>query len=88
MAKKKKQQSKKQMVAAPAVEQTGSKFSFVQIKKFLNDVQREFVKIAWPTKQNTIRLTITMIIFVIIVSLYLGAVDMILGKLIGYILSL
>ena len=88
MAKNKKQQSKKQMVAAHAAEQTGSKFSLDQIKKFLTDVQREFTKIAWPTKQNTIRLTITMIIFVFIVSLYLGAVDMILGKLIGYILSL
>ncbi|MDA3969856.1 MAG: preprotein translocase subunit SecE [Desulfobulbaceae bacterium] len=88
MAKNKKQQSKKQMVAAHAAEQTGSKFSLDQFKKFLTDVQREFTKIAWPTKQNTIRLTITMIIFVFIVSLYLGAVDMILGKLIGYILSL
>ncbi len=87
MAKKKKHKNKKQMVKAQAKEQTGSKFSLEQIKKFMSDVQREFTKIAWPTKQNTIRLTITTIIFVIIISFYLGSVDLIIGKLISYILS-
>lgn len=88
MAKKKKQQQgKKQMVKAAPAQQSGSKFSLEQIKKFMSDVQREFTKIAWPTKQNTIRLTITTIIFVIIISFYLGAVDLIIGKLISYILS-
>ena len=87
MAKKNKQQSKKQMVKAPAKEQAAPKFSLEQIKKIMNDVQREFTKIAWPTKQNTIRLTITTIIFVMIISFYLGAVDLVIGKLISYILS-
>ena len=87
MAKKKKQHSKKQVVKTSPKGQTGSKFSLEQIRKFMNDVQREFTKIAWPTKQNTIRLTITTIIFVFIISFYLGAVDLIIGKLISYILS-
>lgn len=87
MAKKKKQKNKKQMVKTSANVESGSRFSLEQIKKFMNDVQREFTKIAWPTKQNTIRLTITTIIFVIIISFYLGAVDLVIGKLIGYILS-
>lgn len=84
---KKKQQSKKQLVKSSGKEQASSKFSLAQIKKFMGDVQREFTKIAWPTKQNTIRLTITTIIFVIIISVYLGAVDLVIGKLISYILS-
>lgn len=84
---KKKQQSKKQLVKASGKEQASSKFSLAQIKRFMDDVQREFTKIAWPTKQNTIRLTITTIIFVIIISFYLGAVDLVIGKLISYILS-
>jgi preprotein translocase subunit SecE len=87
MAKKKKHKNKKQMVKASAKVESGSRFSLEQIKKFMNDVQREFTKIAWPTKQSTIRLTITTIIFVIIISFYLGAVDLVIGKLIGYILS-
>lgn len=87
MAKKKKQHGKKLVVKASVKEQSGSKFSLDQMKKFMADVQREFTKIAWPTKQNTIRLTITTIIFVIIISFYLGAVDLIIGKLISYILS-
>ena len=87
MAKKKKQKNKKQMVKASAKTQPDSKFSVEQIKKFTNDVQREFTKIAWPTKQSTIRLTITTIIFVIIISFYLGTVDLVIGKLISYILS-
>ncbi len=87
MANKKKQPNKKQMVTGSAVSPAGSKFSLEKTKQFFSDVQREFTKIAWPTKQNTTRLTITMVIFVIIVSFYLGAVDMLLGKLIGYILS-
>ena len=87
MAKKKKHQSKKQMVKTAPKQETGSKFSLESIKKFTNDVKREFTKIAWPTKQSTIRLTITTIIFVILISFYLGAVDLVIGKLISYILS-
>lgn len=62
------------------------KFQIAQIKQFAGEVRNEFEKIAWPDKKHTMASTGVVIVIVILLSFYLGAVDMILGKLISYIL--
>jgi len=62
------------------------KFQFAQIKQFAGEVRNEFEKIAWPDKKHTMASTGVVIVLVILLSFYLGAVDMILGKLISFLL--
>ncbi len=62
------------------------KFQIAQIKQFAGEVRNEFEKIAWPDKKHTMASTGVVIVLVIMLSFYLGAVDMILGKLISYVL--
>ncbi len=79
----KSKQSNKQVAASTA---EPSPFSPSQIKKFVGEVQSEFSKITWPDKKVTLGLTGMVVLLTIIVSIYLGTVDVILGKLISYIL--
>lgn len=63
-----------------------SRFSPAQIKVFLQEVQHEFRKIVWPERKVTLGLTGFVILLVVILSLYLGLVDLLLGKLITQLL--
>ncbi len=57
-----------------------SPFSPKQIKRFIEEVKVEFTKIVWPDKKVTLGLTGIVIVLAMVVSVYLGAVDFILGK--------
>ncbi len=61
-------------------------FSPAQIRTFIDEVKVEFTKIVWPDKKVTLGLTGVVIVFSILASVYLGSVDMLLGKLIDSIL--
>ena len=63
-----------------------SQFSPTQIKKFVDEVKAEFFKIVWPDKKTTLGLTGIVAALTIVLSLYLGSVDLLLGKLIGMFL--
>jgi len=63
-----------------------SPFAPAQIKKFVSEVQSEFSKITWPDKKVTLGLTGMVVLLTIVVSVYLGTVDVILGRLISLIL--
>ncbi|MEK7615591.1 MAG: preprotein translocase subunit SecE [Patescibacteria group bacterium] len=43
---------------------------------FLRDVRIELAKVSWPTRKETIRATLIVIIMSIIVAAFLGALDM------------
>jgi preprotein translocase subunit SecE len=58
-------------------------FSPGQIKNFLNEVKVEFTKIVWPDRKVTLGLTGIVIVLTIVISAYLGSVDMLLGKLVS-----
>jgi preprotein translocase subunit SecE len=62
-------------------------FSPAQIKKFINEVKLEATKIVWPERKTTIGLTTVVIILSIVASLYLGTVDLLLGKLVSSFLK-
>lgn len=63
-----------------------SPFSPAQIKKFVEEVKTEFFKIVWPDKKTTLGLTGIVVALTLIMSLYLGSVDLLIGKLIGMFL--
>lgn len=71
-------------------EATGSNkagFGMSRLNKFVDDVKNEFGKIVWPNKKQTIGSTVVVVVLVMMISVYLGAVDLFLGKLIGYVLG-
>jgi len=59
------------------------KRTWSSIVEFLNDVRNELKKVSFPTSQETIGSTTVVIVFCIIMSLYLSAVDAFLGWLVG-----
>jgi preprotein translocase subunit SecE len=54
-----------------------------KIKEFLNEVTIETKKVVFPTKDELIGSTWVVIITIIIISLFLGIVDLTLTKLVG-----
>jgi preprotein translocase subunit SecE len=65
----------------------GSKFEISKIKEFIREVKIEFEKIAWPDKKHTVATCAVVVLLVVILSFYLGAVDLILGKLISFVIK-
>lgn len=48
---------------------------------FVGEVKNELKKVTWPTRKETVRLTIVVIFISLIVALYLGIIDVLLAKL-------
>lgn len=46
-----------------------------KIIQFFKDVRTEVTKVIWPTRYDTIRYTVTVIIFSIVLAAILGAAD-------------
>ncbi len=61
------------------------KLGFVErIKQFLYEVKIEFKKITWPTRKETVATTVAVISFSLFVAFYLGLIDVILSKLVQW----
>jgi preprotein translocase subunit SecE len=56
------------------------------IREFFGDVNGELKKVSFPTRAETIGSTTVVIVFCIIMSLYLSAVDSVLVWVVGKIL--
>jgi len=54
--------------------------------QFLREVKIELKKVTWPSRKETVASTVVVIIVVMIVSAFLGLVDMGLSSLIGLVL--
>ena len=84
MAKKKKNSNKgNQPVDAP----DRAWYTPSYIRDFYYEVVAEFKKIVWPDRKVTIGLSGFVIVLTVVLSLYLGSVDFILGKLVGLVLQ-
>jgi preprotein translocase subunit SecE len=46
-----------------------------KIFQFFKDVRAEITKVIWPTRYDTIRYTITVIVFSLVLAAVLGAAD-------------
>lgn len=64
-----------------------SNFTLSGIKRFSCEVHAEFRKIVWPSKKVTAGLTGFVVLLVVVISLYLGSVDLLLGKLVAAVLN-
>lgn len=53
---------------------------------FLMQVREELKKVTWPTRQETIRLTLMVVGVTIAAGIYLGGLDYLFTQLMGYIL--
>ncbi len=60
---------------------------FDRILQFLKEAKVELKKVTWPSRKQTLASTSVVIIVVIIVSLFLGIVDMGVAKLIRLVLG-
>jgi preprotein translocase subunit SecE len=56
------------------------------IRQFYYEVVAEFKKIVWPDRKVTLGLSGFVVLLTVVLSVYLGAVDFVLGKLVGLIL--
>lgn len=47
-----------------------------KVFQFFKDVKAELYKVVWPSRRDTIRYTITVIVFSLVVAAVLGAADL------------
>ncbi len=87
MASKKKTRTSKGRQMEATAPPGKSPYSPSAIREFILEVQAEFKKIVWPNRKVTTGLTAFVIVLVIILSLYLGSVDLLLGKIVSSILK-
>lgn len=58
-----------------------------QFREFFEESKAEMKKVTWPTRRETITTSVAVLVLVILMSLFLGVVDLGLSKLVEYILS-
>ena len=58
-----------------------------KIMTFIESVKIELGKVTWPTRKETIATTSVVVMIVFIISLYLGACDIVLSKMMRLILG-
>lgn len=54
---------------------------------FLKEVREELSKVAWPSREQTIRYTILVVLVALVVGLFLGGLDYILTALTAILLE-
>ncbi len=54
---------------------------------FLKEVYEELFKVAWPSREQTIRYTVLVIIVAVAVGLFLGALDYILTSITAFLIQ-
>ena len=57
------------------------------IFNFLKEVREELLKVAWPTRLQTIRYTVLVITVAVAVGVFLGALDYILTSLTAFLVQ-
>ncbi|MEE8319523.1 MAG: preprotein translocase subunit SecE [bacterium] len=56
-----------------------------RVKTFLTDVRVELKRVSWPSRQDTIASTGVVVVVVLIISFYLGFIDVLLSRLVASI---
>ena len=56
-------------------------------KVFFDDVKLELEKVTWPTRKETVGTTWVVVFIVVLISFYLGACDLVLARLLRFILG-
>jgi preprotein translocase subunit SecE len=58
-----------------------------RIQQFFREVTTEFRRVTWPSRAEVVRSTTVVLAVVLILGLYLSAVDVLLSRLVGVILK-
>ena len=58
-----------------------------QAKEFFEQAKGELKKVTWPTREETVKTGIAVLVFSVVMAIYLGVVDMALSRLVALILS-
>jgi len=58
-----------------------------RVKEFVQEVLAEFRKVSWPSRQELINSTVVVIVVTVVLSLFLGAIDIVLARAVEWILS-
>lgn len=56
-------------------------------KQFFSDSRQELRKVTWPSKDQTVNSTWVVLAVTVVLAVFLGLVDLVLSKLVGYILG-
>ncbi|MGE4538639.1 MAG: preprotein translocase subunit SecE [Desulfovibrio sp.] len=56
-------------------------------QEFFEQSKVELKKVTWPTRQETVKTGVAVLVFSVIMAIYLGVVDMALSRLVAFILS-
>jgi preprotein translocase subunit SecE len=62
-------------------------FHVRNVKTFLESVKIELGKVTWPTRKETVATTGVVVVIIFLISIYLGACDIVLAKLMRLILG-
>jgi preprotein translocase subunit SecE len=57
-----------------------------QTREYLNEVESEFKKVTWPTQQETIAGTVSVMVVVAVIAIALGGVDYTLSWIMSWLL--
>jgi len=58
-----------------------------RLREFFQEVTGEFRRVNWPSRQEVAASTAVVLVVVFVLSMYLGAVDVALSRLVGVILK-
>ena len=61
------------------------KKGIVALRSFFTDLKNELLKVTFPSKQEAIGLTTVVIVFTIIVSVFLAIIDVVLVRLLRFV---
>ncbi|MGK0288688.1 MAG: preprotein translocase subunit SecE [bacterium] len=60
---------------------------FKRISQFFSDVQVEFKKVTWPSREETIKQTGVVVVMTLLMSVFLGGVDLGLSEVIKLVIK-
>lgn len=63
------------------------KGKFEEFKDFFEESKVEIKKVTWPTRRETVTTSVAVLVLVVVMSIFLGVVDMGLSKLMQIVLS-
>jgi preprotein translocase subunit SecE len=58
-----------------------------RIREFVQEVLVEFRKVTWPSRQELVNSTVVVIVVTVVLALFLGAVDIVLARVVEWILG-
>lgn len=58
-----------------------------QVLSFLKETRGEFLKITWPTRQEAVRLSITVIIVSLVIGAFVGGLDFVFTNLVNLLIN-